>query len=1604
MRLTSPFNQRLMFTGLSLFSFIFTALAENYIWDTDTDPGIQTGSGTWSDKSNRWTTDGTTLSAWAGAGNSATFTGNDGTYRITLSGSLSVDSVTFLSGGYVLRSGSFLNAPKIYVTSSKCDTITTEISGTNALIKSGNGCLVLSGKNTYTGATVLNSGTIRFLSLDNGGKASSIGISSSSAANLVINSGNLEYTYSGIDASTDRLFTIGTARCSLNVSMATVHFTNNGSIALDGSGPRTFCVGGNDTAIFAPVLGDKGGATSLQKFGSGTWILTGNNSYTGQTLIGKGNNKGTLQIGNGGTTGSISHSPEIQNECILRFNRSDTCIYNGVISGDGSLVQGGTGTLILTSKNNSAGQTTVANGSLIISGSLTSRGPLTVAAGATLGGDGACRSKVIIASGGAVSPGVAVPGKLSVDTIIMNKGSVITFDIGTNSDTLDLTAKGSHTLDGTINIRKCSELTSGTYRIINYAGTLNRAPSSLSIGTSPAGYRCSLSTGTGYVDIVITSDSSLVPRIVEQTDSLSIISGDTALFFVSVKGALPFSYRWYKSKVSGDSLVSSEASFLISQTVFSDSGRYFCIVSNSAGTAISDTVRLIVNRPSEIKPKIVEQTRSLSLITGDTARFFVSVDGTPPFSYRWYKSADSGELQVASEASFLIKKVTVADSGRYYCFVTNNAGTAISDTIKLIVNQDHQEIQPNLRAEALSPVSVRLTWDKIGTASISVIRIIFSETAIDTGVFTSGNEHKTINLGPSDTWTTISDLKPDTRYYFALQAGDGKRWSSISNTSKTSCKTLSKEDTGIVNSIIIDTLFFDSQSSGMRIAWCTGEKVTNVQTCITWDLSGYPADTKRGIIIDQLSSCTDTLIRLHPLRFDSLYYVALWFREGNGMWSQPTESSRAMVRTGHPHRQVVTLFDPDQDGDTISAFNGKVKLWKDSKYTYGTTLIDTLETMDLKNVPKGMIVVGKPFRFKKKSPFPPLNIGIGIDIGSLPSNHSIHDVRIYSDSSGKPSVNFTTKIDALGSIVYVSTDNLNLPFMAMIDTMNPKVKFITDTGSYIQGYGSLEDHLFIDDNISNVKWTFFYGKGAEQPSLRQQSEQYHTGDTIKLCILNNENVVNSETGIRAYLLISDGFNIDSINISRQVLRRKSDVQTTDSKIWLPVYPTASLFNKSPTTLISKVVDPDTSGYDINDMRLFRWVPYEGNRNSIEKWVEYNPARNEISSLFTLEPGRIIWLKTRDKKLFHLDSGLTLSLKDTFTLDLPPKQWTDFGMPYRFGVSLDEILSASSCDSDQVMIYRWERDEVTKIWHLKPLYVSGMPDKLDRSITIDFLLQGGYSLYNNSSGHIQLRIPPTPAASGDKLAKINLSKQSTTLWSVKFIAETDEGTRLPPVYFGYAPGVKKSSYPLCPSFSKLHLSILDRKSSLSYGHHIDEDASRGLTSELMITNNSDTPQIIRYHLEKSGAFPKNFQTHCFDAAQNIFDTTGTIYIAPKSVALRWLTVGTSEFQRDFIIKMPTQYSLDALYPNPFRSVVNIRYTVPFGAQNRIRIAIFDIMGKQVWEKRVDRLLSEGDHTVSWNGRDAHGCPAASGLYIVRLSVINPKGEPVRQIDQRIRLIR
>src|SRR5690606_35927896 len=103
-----------------------------------------------------------------------------------------------------------------------------------------------------------------------------------------------------------------------------------------------------------------GGIGSLTKMGAGTLTLTGANTYTGGTAI----DDGTLQIGDGGTTGSIKG--DVTNNAALIFNRSNLMLYQGNISGTGTVEKKGADWLILIGANTYTGGTTISEGTLQI--------------------------------------------------------------------------------------------------------------------------------------------------------------------------------------------------------------------------------------------------------------------------------------------------------------------------------------------------------------------------------------------------------------------------------------------------------------------------------------------------------------------------------------------------------------------------------------------------------------------------------------------------------------------------------------------------------------------------------------------------------------------------------------------------------------------------------------------------------------------------------------------------------------------------------------------------------------------------------------------------------------------------------------------------------------------------------------------------------------------------------------------------------------------------------------------------------------------------------------------------------------------------------------
>ena len=81
-------------------------------------------------------------------------------------------------------------------------------------------------------------------------------------------------------------------------------------------------------------------------------------------------------------------------------------------------------------------------------------------------------------------------------------------------------------------------------------------------------------------------------------------------------------------------------------------------------------------------------------------------------------------------------------------------------------------------------------------------------------------------------------------------------------------------------------------------------------------------------------------------------------------------------------------------------------------------------------------------------------------------------------------------------------------------------------------------------------------------------------------------------------------------------------------------------------------------------------------------------------------------------------------------------------------------------------------------------------------------------------------------------------------------------------------------------------------------------------------------------------------------------------------------------------LPVAAELVGNFPSPFNPATHIRFNL--AASGEARVAIYDVAGQRVREL-VAGLLTPGYHQVTWDGRDAAGHSAASGIYYAVLDV-------------------
>ncbi|MEY6039178.1 autotransporter-associated beta strand repeat-containing protein [Salmonella enterica subsp. enterica serovar Corvallis] len=308
-------------------------------------------------------TDNATLALNAGGD----FTNNiGGTGRVEKSG----DQTLTLSGSNTYTGGTLISSGTLVATS--VDALGTgnvtnnatlalntggdfinNIGGTGRVEKSGDDALTLSGSNTYTGGTLISGGTL----VANDVNALGTGDVTDNAALMLNTGGDFINNIGGtgrVEKSGDDTLTLSGSNTYTGGTLISGGTLVANDVNALGTGDVT-----DNATLALNAVGDFnnaiGGSGKVEKSGDDTLTLSGSNTYTGGTLI----NGGTLVASNVEALGT----GDVTDDATLELNTGGK--FDNAISGSGNVVKSGADTLTLSGSNTYTGGTTINDGTLV---------------------------------------------------------------------------------------------------------------------------------------------------------------------------------------------------------------------------------------------------------------------------------------------------------------------------------------------------------------------------------------------------------------------------------------------------------------------------------------------------------------------------------------------------------------------------------------------------------------------------------------------------------------------------------------------------------------------------------------------------------------------------------------------------------------------------------------------------------------------------------------------------------------------------------------------------------------------------------------------------------------------------------------------------------------------------------------------------------------------------------------------------------------------------------------------------------------------------------------------------------------------------------------
>jgi hypothetical protein len=327
--------------------------------------------------------------------------------------------------------------------------------------------------------------------------------------------------------------------------------------------------------------------------------------------------------------------------------------------------------------------------------------------------------------------------------------------------------------------------------------------------------------------------------------------------------------------------------------------------------------------------------------------------------------------------------------------------------------------------------------------------------------------------------------------------------------------------------------------------------------------------------------------------------------------------------------------------------------------------------------------------------------------------------------------------------------------------------------------------------------------------------------------------------------------------------------------------------------------------------------------------------------------------------------------------------------------------------DSILICSWTADS-TKRWVSSIIFNNTIinPNLNNEAQPLSASDSAGFSFYNLGRSAVQLVIPPIPHALSTRLAKKAALKREG--WSIKITSALGDGSSLSPVYCGYSKAASSSVtyYPAAPSFGNASLGVYDRTMRRVFGHAMQHAMPEGGCAFLLaFCNDAKDRQKISCNLGSLSLLPQGTMAALYNDVTGSFEDLSKgaagVFVEGGSKSFRWLMVGSKEYlAKASLIARPAVLKLFGTYPNPFRSMVRIRYSLPYEGVDKVLFSIYDLRGRTVWRTEVSAGSTYGVCDLLWNGRSEDGRQVAAGIYILRMSALNTDRKPCAVFDRKM----